>query len=274
MHLFDTIIWDEAFIRRTIVDDTLSLSQTIQAGKGRELQQSLGLQEAWEHNNDFNRTVTQQLNVNHAGAPFIESRCGRVTNNRFDGFGAIAPEAPRLRYRSKLTLASDTDSVVLRNPETDDRARYAFTRVNRETYGGRLDVFADPIWPTVQSLLFTVVAVKSSWLQELNDFLVDTVGDEITIMDWEGVHWRGVVMNPDESAVEDGEGYWTITMEFEGYALPGPTSGNAAEFEQDISVQGDYVRTLEQVLEFDDQPILRGPIFLSVTEQIPFQSGV
>jgi hypothetical protein len=65
--------------------------------------------------------------------------------------------------------------------------------------------------------LFTVVATKRSTFDQLQQFFLDTLGLEITLSDWFGEEWVGIVTRPDEPFVEDNEGYWTFGFEFEGY---------------------------------------------------------
>jgi hypothetical protein len=125
-----------------------------------------------------------------------------------------APVAP-----GRLTLRSvdGLNQVVLRNPQVDNGRRTSFERVLRETRGGKLIVYRDAIWPTVQSLLYTIVDAKTTMIVEFRNFLLATLGQEIILTDWLGEEWLGIVIQPDESFVEDGEDYWTFGFEFQGY---------------------------------------------------------
>jgi len=260
--------------RMTIAEDFLFLVQTIKAGKGRTISQLLGISDSHETNASLSRPLVQTLGVNQFVAYFIESPCGKKTNNRFDGEGAIPPNPKRIKYDSRLILATATQSVSLRNPETDDRGRFAFQRINRETLGGTLDIYADEGWDQSTTLLFSVVAIKAALLDTLQQFLEDTVGEEIVLHDWEGVNWRGVVTTPSESAVEDGEGYWTLAFEFVGVREPGEVPHTTLALTGTIGLQADYVRTLSQELGLSEDIYVAGPIFVTVFEQIPFQEGV
>lgn len=263
----------ESHERRLIAEDFLFLVQTIKAGKGKTVIHPLGISDSHEINADLRRPLIQTLGIQQFVAYFIESPCGKKTNNRFDGEGAIPPNPKRIKYDSRLILATATQSVSLRNPETDDRGRFAFQRVNRETLGGSLDIYADESWDQSTTLLFSVVAIKAALLETLQQFLEDTVGEEIVLHDWEGVNWRGVVTTPSESAVEDGEGYWTLAFEFVGVREPGEVPHTTLNLGGVIGLQVDYVRTLSQELGLSEYNYAAGPIFVTVSEQIPFQEG-
>jgi hypothetical protein len=108
-----------------------------------------------------------------------------------------------------------TDSVTLRAPTFGNKDRLAFNRVQRETRGGTLIVYADPIWPKIQTLVLTFTALRKPETEDLADFINDYVGQEIGLIDWEKRYWRGVV-NPEIQVIEDSWNSYTVNLEFEG----------------------------------------------------------
>ena len=120
--------------------------------------------------------------------------------------------------RGNLTLRSQDGAheVVLRNPEVDNARRSSFSRVLRETRGGSLTVYRDSNWPIIKKLLYTIVANKRTEIDSLQAFFNATLGLNINLIDWLGEEWTGIVLNPNEPATEDREGYWTVSFEFEG----------------------------------------------------------
>jgi hypothetical protein len=138
-------------------------------------------------------------------------------------------------------LATPTDTVELRAPELDNIDRLSFTRINRETRGGKLSVFADPAWPKTETVIATFVGLTRTEIEDLQTFFVDHIGEEIGMQDWEGREWVGVVTTPNESAVNDGgrnacggKG-WTITFEFEGVLVDGHAPNNSLSLSQTIN---------------------------------------
>lgn len=121
----------------------------------------------------------------------------------------------QLRYPSG---GSPTDIVNIdyTSMNTGDIDRIEFDRILRETRGGTLEVFADPIWPKVEKLLFTVSNIRVAHSQPILDFIELHIGKEIGLLTHEGRLWSGVILNPSESVIQDGKDRYTINIEFEG----------------------------------------------------------
>ena len=150
------------------------------------------------------------------------SSCPR---NDFQDLGTLGPEPFTVASGAKLVFSNITgtdDLVLLRNPELDDRDRIGFTRINREGQGGELQVFRDPTWPLVNTVQGTVIGLKKTDVDDWLQFTEDHLGEEISMADWHGRYWRGVIINVDEPVVEDTRDRWTLAFEFEGVEMPGP----------------------------------------------------
>ena len=109
-----------------------------------------------------------------------------------------------------------TDSVTLRAPNLGNKDRLSFNRILRETRGGTLIVFADPIWPKLQTLVLSFSGLRRSEVHALLRFFDDYLGQEVGMIDWEQRYWRGVIMTPDEPVVEDSFNSYSVSFEFEG----------------------------------------------------------
>lgn len=219
-------------------EQSLDLVQTVSAGFGYEASNELELVDTLDSESDFLRTVTQTDVVSQAFTYYIDNKCNQKSYAKFDGEGAgPGLDEKRLTWDGDFileTIGAETKTILeLRSPETDDRDRLGFERVNRESRGGELSVFGDPDWSKVNTLLFTILAITAGQgncpdkITALLDFFQDTLGEEIQLHDHTGVTWRGVVTTPNEAATEDGKGFWTVTFEFEGIALPGSSSDQA-----------------------------------------------
>ena len=193
-------------------------------GKGAYATSTLGLTQAADVDLTLNQALADTNIVSHSVAYFYESRCGRSTRNNFHGLGGTAPEAARLEYSNQFLIQSriDPSSIVqLRNPESDDKRRYAFQRVKRSLYDGTLDLYSTPDWVTEQTQLYTIVATKRATLDTLWTFLLANLGLEVQIKDWFGITWNSIVTNPGEIYTEDGEGVWTLDFEVVGVPFDG-----------------------------------------------------
>jgi len=113
-----------------------------------------------------------------------------------------------------------TDSITLPAPDFGNRDRLSFNRVLRETRGGTLIVYADPIWPKIQTLVLSFSGLTGAEAQALLEFFDNHLGQEIGLLDWEHRYWVGVVTTPDEPIVQDGKDSFSASFEFEGQLEP------------------------------------------------------
>ena len=83
------------------------------------------------------------------------------------------PEHTALPFRLFYpAVGTVTDSVTLRAPNLGNKDRLSFNRILRETRGGTLVVFADPIWPKIQTLVLTFSGLPTSVLWPQNTILL------------------------------------------------------------------------------------------------------
>jgi len=120
----------------------------------------------------------------------------------------------RLQYPA---IGPITDQLILRAPNLGNLDRLAMTRINRETRGGTLIIYADPSWPKVETLLLSFSGLSQQEGQSLLTFMETYLGQEIRLIDWEDRLWKGVIVNPSDPVVPDGPGCkYTASFEFEG----------------------------------------------------------
>jgi hypothetical protein len=245
--------------------DALGLVQAVENGKGHTIPpEDMGIDHTVLINATFLRSVDSDTTIGHALTYYIDSACGRKQYAPFIGENTIsnAPSPPSndlpliqndpTTTRFKLSypaLAAPTVTVELRAPELDNIDRIAFNRISRETRGGQLTIFADPTWPQVQTVIVTFVGLLKTEVDDLHDFFVSYVGEEIGMSDWEGREWIGVVTTPNEAAVHDGKGNWTITFEFEGVLVDSLIPSTAMSITDSIGMDVDYTRSFTDEIE-------------------------
>jgi hypothetical protein len=118
-----------------------------------------------------------------------------------------------------------SDTLILRAPNLGNRDRLQMNRISRETRGGTLVVFADPIWPKIQTLVLDFSGLTWTEASGLYTFMDAHLGLEIGVLDWEHRFWRGVITKLDDPIVQDGKGCkYSAGFEFEGElaTYPGP----------------------------------------------------
>lgn len=224
---------------------TINLVQTVDYGKTKGLEISeLGLSHDVLLNAIWSRGITQTLGVGHALTYYVSDPCGTKAYTPYIGenttsnsptppddvlpFASGLPEGERFQLLYP-GLGEATDTVELRAPNLDNKERLSFTRINRETRGGRLIVFADPTWPQVNTLVLSFSGLSKAEVDSLQTFMAAHLGEEIGLIDWEGHQWVGVITSPTERGVQDGkgcDGRWTIGFEFEGVMLEEAPAGS------------------------------------------------
>ena len=218
----------------------LNLIQTVEWGYGIDVFDDLNLVQTADNDLVLNQPVNQDNVVRQALTFYIESPCARYTFNTFHGEGGVEPLAAKLNYKSQFALYSIDNGTTfqLRNPETDDRRRYNYNRVNRDFLDGSPDIFTDDDWVEDQSQIYTIVATKRADLETLQTFLIDNLGREVVLKDWKGVSWIVIITNPGEIYTEDSEGYWTIVFETTGEAVDGELYYDRLGLAEDLSRAG------------------------------------
>jgi hypothetical protein len=95
---------------------------------------------------------------------------------------ATLPDSGRLAGRRQFRLEYPatgpvTDTLDMRAPDLGNRDRLAFNRINRETRGGTLVIYADPMWPKIQTLSLTFSGLKQQVARDLLTFIQAHLGD-------------------------------------------------------------------------------------------------
>lgn len=212
--------------RFTGATSSLTLTDLASAGKGpSELIDSLLLVGAVAYTGLLNRSPVSTLTLSHAvayehnGSCLAKSYSPFVGGNSDPSYTPPSTAAPTLG-NAVLTLtypyASPTTTLVLRNADFGNNDKLAYTRINQQTRGGTLIVFADPQWPKVKTRTFAVSAICDDKRDAVLQFLEDSLGQEIGLLDWDNRQWRGIITNPDTAVTQAGRNDSSVSIEFEG----------------------------------------------------------
>lgn len=220
----------------------MTLVQSLDWGKTKGIPaQYLNLEHTIGLHGDWARAMMNELGIGHSLTYYLPDPCDTKAYTPFIGESTVSdsPTAPDadLPFTQGLleggrflllypALGESTDVVELRAPNLDNKERQAFTRINRETRGGKLSVFADPDWPKINTLVLSFSGLTKTEVGEIHDFIQEHLGEEIGIIDWEGHQWAGVITTPNERAAQDGKHGFTLTFEFEGVLVEEMPSGS------------------------------------------------
>ena len=226
----DTVVLvDNAWLNGTPgASSVLALGDVADATVGKVFRDAFTLTDLAAVNHIGGAVVSSVLAIDHSVAFIVVRPDTRWQYTPFVGTGAAANPLPPPAVlhgpvpgigtcRFVFPVVSPTVFVALRSPEFGNKDRLQFNRISRETRGGTLVVFADPMWPKVETLVLTFSGLTKVQAAELLDFMAAHLGLEVGFVDWEGRYWKGIIVNPTDPAVQDGRGaMYTASLEFEG----------------------------------------------------------
>lgn len=222
----DTMLLTDSAYRIYVVEDTLNLTDSAVAGRGYLLEDELELDHAVSRQIEYGRSLTDTLELAQAVAYEIERADTLCTYTPFvgvngDGGATTPPPTTEPTLGSALlTLTypyvTPTTTLVLRNPDFGNQTTLNFSRIFGETRGGTLIVFSDPTWPKIVTLSMQISGLSEAQTVELLDFLGDSLGQEIGLLDYENRQWRGIITNPDAEVTDNGDCRKTVSLQFEG----------------------------------------------------------
>jgi hypothetical protein len=241
----------------TNVDHDLGLTDVATFGKFFSVSSEMNITDAVLVSSLWNRLVFDDLGIGHAMTWFDDSPCTRksytpfqgenTVNTTFDQPPASLPVVHKDATVNRFTLYYPSHDAIARQlifraPELDNRDRNAYTRVAQETRGGSLIIYADPIWPKIRSLVVTITGLIKTEVDDFQDFIYATIGQQIEVCDWEGRLWSGVIINPDEPVAQDSKEKWTISFTLEGEVFEDEQpAGNNDGFALNMSDEATYV---------------------------------
>lgn len=194
----------------------MTLSDSASATVSKPLTNALELSDSATVVGIWNRSAESELVLGQSvGLVFIPAAGRKLCE------ADITLQGPYPGITSRFALiypatGSATDTVEIRPPDLGNKDRLSFQRINRETRGGTLVIFADPNWPKIQTLVLSFSALKRTEAQELLRFMKEHVGQEIKLSDWEQRVWRGIITTPNDPIIQDGKDSFSASFQFEG----------------------------------------------------------
>ena len=183
--------------------DTLEFEEAWTAIKTLQIEQTLALTDSFPLIHDAVADFDDTLNLTQVfRAVTTESDC---TYN--------LPDPPELEH-AILTLQFEDTTLVLRNPEWNDTYTRSFARVQRDTRGGKLIIYADADWTKTKRLKYRIRALPSA--DAVLDFLQLSLGQLITLTDHYNRTWQGVILNPNTAVIQNRFCDAEFELEFEG----------------------------------------------------------
>ena len=217
----DTLTFTQIAYRQFFADNVLTITDAATGFIAKPLNDNLGLTDSFAKVFIANRLFTDTLALVSSAAVYIADNGVRCQYSPFIGSGSPAiPATMPVLGDAKVTLTypfvSPTTTLMLRNPQFGNVDRLSFDRINRETRGGTLIMFADPKWPKQQTMNVAFQALTRAMKNSLLTFLAASLGQDIGYLDHENRQWVGIVTTPEATVQNDSRGGYTVTFEFEG----------------------------------------------------------
>lgn len=217
-----TLSLTQSLPKRYQVGNSLTLTHSAKAADGRDAAHLLGLQHSVIRGLLGSRVGTNALQLRSVATFQLQRTCLEALYSPFIGENASgkAPPATASIGDGTLTLTfpyvSPSITLTLRNPDFRDERATTFSRVVRDTRGGKLIVYSDPTWPKATTLKLSLSSLSSGKAADLLDFLQASLGKEIGLLDHLGRQWRGVITQPDAEMPHPSRGGRAIDLIFEG----------------------------------------------------------
>jgi len=212
--------------RSNVAQSVLTLVGTALAGKAKEADSVLALVQVVGLEARLLRGLVSDLGLVQSGTyQLVGPSCVTHTYQPFVGFSTdttITPPdvAAPVLADAMLTLTypfvAPTYTVVLRNPEFSNKDNLNFNRINRQTRGGTLVVYADANWPKTQTFQVEVQGLKAAQVADLLVFFGVSLGKEVGLLDHENRQWKGIIMDPDTPVNHVARSDRTVSFTFEG----------------------------------------------------------
>ncbi len=199
--------------RRLTVHHSIGVAQVITASKIKPQAHAISVAQTIGVGRDSLKELTDHISVDHFVTFYLDQ-----------GYRFINPAI--LNYIAGLTAGKvkfeTLDSVtelVIRKPDFGDSDSYEVFRVQRNSRGGDLQIYSDPMWPTTEILEMKFSYLSGTEAGDLLDFMDATNGAKINFTDHYGRKWEGFILTPEAAVIQDKRVGFNITIRFQGVVV-------------------------------------------------------
>ncbi len=109
-----------------------------------------------------------------------------------------------------------TLTLTLPAPDFNNHDNLLIPRVTRLTRNNTLKTFKAKYWTDKRTLTYEFSYLTLQQRQDLLDFLYESAGDQIGLLDYERRVWSGVILNPESAVDQSGRYEHTANIQFRG----------------------------------------------------------
>lgn len=220
----NTLVFTQLAYNSHTASSILSLVSTAQGSLG--LDNELNFQSVATRTAILHRSTDSEISFSETLTYWVDSPCLEENYHPFVGTtnNPNDPTPPSTTVpvlgTATLTLTypfvSPTTTLILRNPEFANADALSFSRINRQSRGGTAILFADRKWPKQQVLNMDIRALTQTQAEDFLDFVTQSLGQEIGLLDHENRQWRGI-LDPSAALNDAGlECNYSTHIQFEG----------------------------------------------------------
>lgn len=168
--------------------------------------------------------LSDSFQINEAYAPgFFDNRVvGPINNPPSMRPVVVVPPTPLLGspvvYEPVVpgVTLSGSGSVVLPAPEFGDTDSFSAQRIlTRLKDSEHVNVFRELYWSQTRIFTLTWAHLTEQQANDVQSFLVENVGTQITLQDYWNRSWSVIVLTPDAPITQDERVGWNITLVFQ-----------------------------------------------------------
>lgn len=198
------LLYFRQFINPNTLQSKLTLTQTLSVIKNKPIKSTLSFHQIFNFKFIESGSLLNTLT-------FQNYIVGYKENSKF-----INTDLPSETKRNYIELIYSTTTLILRNPEFDDKDSNEQLRIQRKSRGGDLIIFRDNAWPKIETLKYTFKLLKQEDAIKLLNFFQISLGKSITLIDHYTRTWTGIISNPTSTVKQETRYNYNIEFDFQG----------------------------------------------------------
>lgn len=217
----------EALVRAYNSVNEFVYTETVTASNFEELYDYLNFEDGTDSSDsEYDRPATHEVIKQHLSYKITGRSCPDKEYAPFIGssgdtsYPEVSPTPPTLGsgvFTLTHPRVSPTTTLILKNPVFGNTDNLSFVKVDRRTRGGEHIIYSDLAWSETQTLELNIenICQTETTIDELIEFLNDSLGQEIGLLDWENRQWKGLIVVPETDILPTVSGH-KIRIVFEG----------------------------------------------------------
>lgn len=118
-----------------------------------------------------------------------------------------------------ITLTYGSLVVSIKSPVFGNKESVEVRRIVRKTRGGDLTICRDLAWPKTIIVTYAFSYLKEIDYTRLMEFMSVSLGQIITLLDYEGRLWQGIIITPGNDFSETGIQDTGAGFQFQGVII-------------------------------------------------------